>query len=340
MTNFSQSPALSINDAKLSVIDFARINPQERPGKSFERSVRFAQHAEQLGIHRIWYAEHHNMQTIASSAPAILIAHVAAHTERIRLGSGGVMLPNHSPYTVAEQFGTLAELHPDRIDLGLGRAPGTDQNTVGRALRRSPQAAESFPQDVVELQRYLAGDSMIPGVQAIPGAGTHVPIYILGSSLFGAQLAAKLGLPYAFASHFAPTHLQEAIATYRQQFQPSEVLQKPYVIAAINVIVADTTEQAATEQQAVRRNWVRQMLQRQYPISDAQIEDFIASGGADQILDMLRYTAVGDPAAVVAQLQDFQELTGADELMLSFQASQWENTLHSMQLLADKITEN
>ncbi|MCB0994760.1 MAG: MsnO8 family LLM class oxidoreductase, partial [Acidimicrobiales bacterium] len=190
----------------VSILDLAIVGRGESVADALAHSVAVAQRAETLGYHRIWYAEHHNMAAIASSATSVLIAHVAAHTTSIRLGSGGVMLPNHSPLVIAEQFGTLASLHPGRIDLGLGRAPGTDQNTM-RAMRVDPMAAERFPQDVLELQGYLRGESLVPGVEASPGAGTDVPLYILGSSLFGAQLAAKLGLPYGFASHFAPGHL-------------------------------------------------------------------------------------------------------------------------------------
>jgi luciferase family oxidoreductase group 1 len=190
----------------LSILDLAIIGRGETAADALRCSVTLAQRAEQHGYRRIWYAEHHNMASIASSATSVLIAHVAAHTTTIRLGAGGVMLPNHAPLTIAEQFGTLATLHPGRIDLGLGRAPGSDQNTM-RALRRDDRASERFPDDVVELQAFLRGTSRIPGVDAVPGAGTNVPLFILGSSLFGAQLAADLGLPYAFASHFAPAAL-------------------------------------------------------------------------------------------------------------------------------------
>ena len=187
----------------LSILDLAMVGKDETPADAFANSVAVAQRAEQRGYRRVWYAEHHNMSSIASSATSVLIAHVAAHTSTIRLGSGGVMLPNHSPLVIAEQFGTLAALHPDRIDLGLGRAPGTDQVTM-RAMRVDPMASDRFPQDVLELQAYLRGESTVAGVEAVPGAGTNVPLYILGSSLFGARLAARLGLPYGFASHFAP----------------------------------------------------------------------------------------------------------------------------------------
>ena len=209
----------------LSILDLAPIAPGQTARESFEASVAIAQAAEKNGYRRVWYAEHHNMPTIASSATSVLIGYVAAHTSTIRLGAGGIMLPNHAPLTIAEQFGTLATLYPDRIDLGLGRAPGSDQNTM-RAMRRDPRSSDQFPQDVLELQGYLRGESVIPGVQAVPGAGTDVPLYILGSSLFGAQLAAALGLPYAFASHFAPDALHEAVSIYRSDFQPSRAARR------------------------------------------------------------------------------------------------------------------
>jgi len=196
---------------RLSILDVAPIGRGETASDSFAASVALAQQAEELGYERVWYAEHHNMPSIASSATSVLIAHIGAHTRSIRLGAGGVMLPNHAPLTIAEQFGTLAAMYPGRIDLGLGRAPGSDQNTM-YALRRTPGSAEAFPQDVLELRGYLEGHSVVPGVDAVPGNSSRVPLYILGSSLFGATLAAALGLPYAFASHFAPAALDSAIA--------------------------------------------------------------------------------------------------------------------------------
>src|SRR5690606_30055854 len=204
----------------VSVLGLALVGRDATVRAALDGCVALAQRAEALGYQRVWYAEHHNMKTIAPSATSVLIAHVAAHTERIRLGAGGIMLPNHAPLPIAEQFGTLAELHPGRIDLGLGRAPGSDQVTM-RAMRRDPASSDRFPQDVQELQGYLSGNSLVPGVQATPGRGTDVPIYILGSSLFGARLAALLGLPYAFASHFSPQALRQAVGTYRHEFQPS-----------------------------------------------------------------------------------------------------------------------
>jgi luciferase family oxidoreductase group 1 len=248
-----------VTSVPLSILDLALVGTDETIGESLAGSVRLAQRAEELGYHRIWYAEHHNMAAIASSATAVLIAHIAAHTDRIRLGSGGIMLPNHSPLMIAEQFGTLATLHPGRIDLGLGRAPGTDQNTM-RALRRDFTAADTFPQDVLELQGYLTDNTRVPQVNAFPGRGTNVPIYILGSSLFGGQLAATLGLPFAFASHFAPGSLRDAVTNYRKQFQPSEQLSEPYVIAAVNVIAADTDDEAQAQLQITRRARVRHLF--------------------------------------------------------------------------------
>src|SRR4051794_29583168 len=224
----------------LAILDLAIVGERQTVRESLDATVVLARHAEALGFTRIWYAEHHNMASIASSATSVLIAHVAAHTDHIRLGAGGIMLPNHSPLVIAEQFGTLAELHPDRIDLGLGRAPGSDQVTQ-RALRRDATAADHFPHDVVELQAYLAGESRVPGIEAVPGKGTRVPLYILGSSLFGASLAAALGLPFAFASHFAPGALEQAVALYRQEFRPSPQLDAPYIIAGVNVVAAESS---------------------------------------------------------------------------------------------------
>src|SRR3981081_1794509 len=237
----------------LSILDLAPIRPGQSPTASFSASVALAQHAEEWGYRRVWYAEHHNIPTIASSATSVLIAHVAALTRTIRVGAGGIMLPNHAPLTIAEQFGTLESLHPGRIDLGLGRAPGSDQNTM-RGLRRGAASAEHFPEDVCELQGYLTGETRIPGVDATPGKGTNVPLYILGSSIFGATLAASLGLPYAFASHFAPDLLQQAVAAYRRDFRPSAQLDRPYVIAGVNVVAADTNAEAQEQFLAAKRS--------------------------------------------------------------------------------------
>lgn len=319
----------------LSLLDFCTVRENETPGQSMERSVELAQTAERLGYDRVWYSEHHNMPSIASSSPAVLISHIAAKTEKIRLGAGGVMLPNHSPYVIAEQFGTLAELYPDRIDLGLGRAPGTDQNTLGRALRRDPRAAESFPNDVLELQGYLAGKPVVPGVTAVPGAGTNVPLYILGSSMFGATLAAKLGLPYSFASHFAPTHLEEATSYYRDNFQPSEYCSEPYVIAAVNVTAAESAADAARQTELVRRTRVKAFLGRQgRTLTEDQVDAIMTSPQGQQIVGMLRYTAEGTGEQVAEYLDGFTQHAQADELMLSFQAPTHEEVLRSMEIVA------
>jgi luciferase family oxidoreductase group 1 len=317
----------------LSVIDFATVRKGASVGESFADSVRLAQHAERLGYLRVWYSEHHNMPTIASSAPAVLIAHVAAHTSTVRLGAGGVMLPNHSPLVIAEQFGTLAELHPGRIDLGLGRAPGTDLRTV-RAMRRDPSAAEQFPQDVRELQGYLSGRSIVPGVSAVPGAGTDVPLTILGSSLFGAQLAAAYGLPYAFASHFAPDALVDAVAAYRAGFRPSEQLAEPYVVAAVNVIAADTAEDAAEQLVTARRERVRAMVGRGRELSEAELDMVMDSPAGQQILHMLHWSAAGTGDEVRSALEDFAATADADELMIAPASPTQEQVLRSLELLA------
>ena len=318
----------------LSILDLAHIGPGETAADSFAASVTMAQQAERWGYHRIWYAEHHNMPTIASSATSVLIAHVAANTSRIRLGAGGVMLPNHAPLLIAEQFGTLAALHPDRIDLGLGRAPGSDQNTM-RALRRDPSSADRFPQDVQELQGYLTDQTRIPGVNATPGRGSDVPLYILGSSLFGAQLAAALGLPYAFASHFAPAALLDAVATYRKGFAPSAQLDHPYVIAGVSVIVADTEQQAEALLRDALRKRVTQMLGKGRTFTEEEADAVLESPAGQQVAQMLHYAAIGTPPQVRAYLDEFTEHAQADELIVVSAAPDRSAWLRSLELLAD-----
>jgi luciferase family oxidoreductase group 1 len=320
----------------LSILDLAPIARGQTPADSFLASVALAQRAEELGYRRVWYAEHHNMPTIASSATSVLIAHVAAHTSTIRLGAGGIMLPNHAPLTIAEQFGTLETLHPGRIDLGLGRAPGSDQNTM-YALRRNPNSADTFPQDVLELQAYLAGDTRVPGVNATPGMNTRVPLYILGSSMFGATLAAALGLPYAFASHFAPGALREAVAAYRDQFQPSEQLEQPYVIAGVNVIAADTDDEADEQLRVVLRSRVRMMLGRGRPFTDEEADAVLQSPAGQQVAQMLTYSAVGTPATVGEYVEGFVKHADADELIVAHQSPTIDARLRSVTLLADAM---
>ena len=293
-----------------------------------------AQRAEQRGYRRVWYAEHHNMASIASSATSVLIAHVANHTSTIRLGSGGVMLPNHSPLVIAEQFGTLATLHPGRIDLGLGRAPGTDQPAM-RAMRVDPMASDRFPQDVMELQAFLAGDSLVPGVEAVPCAGSDVPLYILGSSLFGAQLAAKLGLPYGFASHFAPGALLQAVELYRERFEPSDSCPEPYVIAGVNVIAAETTEDAEAQRLDVTRRRVARFLRVPRALTDEEADELLASPQGQGIAQMTHYTAAGDPGLVRRYLENFATEANVDEVITVHPSRLLDQRLRSIDLLAD-----
>ncbi|HLU43252.1 MAG TPA: LLM class flavin-dependent oxidoreductase [Microthrixaceae bacterium] len=318
----------------LSILDLAVVNRRSTVAEALHATVDLARRAEARGYARVWYAEHHNISTIASSATSVLIAHVAAHTSTIRLGAGGVMLPNHAPLTIAEQFGTLAELHPGRIDLGLGRAPGTDQVTM-QALRRGALSAETFPEDVLELQGYLTGRSRVPGVKATPGHGTNVPLYILGSSLYGAQLAAALGLPYGFASHFAPQALRDAVAIYRRQFRPSEQLAEPYVIAGVNVIASDTQDDADAQFLRVRRARVGLILGRDQELSDEDADAILASPQGRQVEQMVKYTAVGTPDVVRKYLEEFKDHADADELMVVHSSPGPEQRLRSLDLLAD-----
>ena len=324
---------------RLSILDLAPIAPGETAAQSFENSVALARTAEQCGYERVWYAEHHNMASIASSATSVLIGHVAGQTSTIRLGAGGIMLPNHAPLTIAEQFGTLATLYPGRIDLGLGRAPGSDQATM-RAMRRNPTSADSFPQDVLELQGYLRGESRVPGVQATPGAGTDVPLYILGSSLFGAQLAAAYGLPYAFASHFAPDLLHQAAATYRRDFRPSAQLAAPYLIAGVNVVAAGSSDGAQQQFDTTRRSFVRRLVLRSSgaeDYTDAQIDHFLTTPNGRQLASMMTYAAVGTPDEVRSYLASFAAEVEADELILAHQSPQIADRLESVTLTAAAV---
>jgi luciferase family oxidoreductase group 1 len=331
----------SMMQVPVSILDLAPMRRGETASDSFAASVVLAEEAETLGYQRVWYAEHHNIAGIASSATSVLIAHVGAHTKTIRLGAGGVMLPNHAPLTIAEQFGSLEAMYPGRIDLGLGRAPGSDQNTM-YALRRDPRAADTFPQDVLELQGYLSGESRVQGVDAIPGRGSHVPLYILGSSLFGAKLAAVLGLPYAFASHFAPSALLQALAVYRDEFRPSEQLEKPYAMVGVNVIAADTADVAHEQLRDIRRIRAislhgRRLGVREQDITDEQADQLLAAGVAAQVDEMMTYSAIGTPAVVSDYLNDLLRLTSADELITVHQVPTTEGRLRSVTLLAEAV---
>lgn len=302
-----------------SVLDLSPIVTGATAADAFRSTLALARHAEQLGFKRFWLAEHHNNPGIASAATAVVIGHVAGGTQTIRVGSGGVMLPNHSPLVIAEQFGTLASLYPGRIDLGLGRAPGTDQLTA-RALRRDNQNnADTFPQDVEELQAYF--EPLEPGqkIRAVPGAGLKVPLWLLGSSLFGAQLAAMLGLPFAFASHFAPDMLMQALDLYRSGFRPSAQLAKPYAMVVANVVAAETDEAARyqlTSVQQAMTNLLRGTPGPMPPPID-NIESYWSPAEKAGAQRMLRYAVAGSAATVENQLQRFIEDTRADELMVT-----------------------
>ncbi len=302
----------------LSILDLAPVPQGKTPADALRNTLDLAQHAERWGYQRFWLAEHHNMIGIASAATAVVIGYVAAGTSTIRVGAGGIMLPNHSPLVIAEQFGTLEALYRGRIDLGLGRAPGTDQRTL-LALRRDPSAADTFPQDVLELQGLLG--PLQPGqvVQAVPGAGLNVPIWILGSSLFGAQLAGMLGLPYAFASHFAPAALHEALRVYRARFQPSRQLDRPYAMVGVNVIAADSDAEARRLFTSVQQQFANRFrgARGQLPPPIDDIETYWSPAEREQASAMLACSFVGSGETVARGLKSFVEQTGADEVMVA-----------------------
>jgi len=301
-----------------SVLDLSPVIQGGDVRQSLDASLALAHSAERLGFTRFWLAEHHNMPGIASAATPLVIGHVAAGTTTIRIGSGGVMLPNHAPLVIAEQFGTLEALHPGRIDLGLGRAPGTDGETA-RALRRYFDAADQFPRDVLELQAFLAPATPGQRVRAVPGAGSRVPIWLLGSSLFSAELAAQLGLPYAFASHFAPEMLLQALRIYRDNFRPSEQLDRPHAMAVINVFAADTDEEARIVSTSMQQAFAAVVRGRpdllQPPVTD--IDAVLSAQEQAAVRGRLQYSAIGGPETVRRQIADFIALTGVDELMVT-----------------------
>lgn len=319
----------------LSVLDLVPVRLGDTPADALRNALDLARHAERLGYTRYWVAEHHNMTGIASSATSVVIGHLAGGTSTIRVGSGGVMLPNHAPLVIAEQFGTLASLYPGRIDLGLGRAPGTDGATM-RALRVDPRAAEHFPDDVQALRMLF--DEVQPGqsLRAVPGAGLKVPLWILGSSLYGAQVAAYFGLPYGFASHFAPDELDAALRVYRDRFQPSEQCATPHAMPCINVIVADTDAQAQRLFTSVQQRFVDMVRNRRGllspPIDD--IETYWTPHEKAHAMRMLACSFVGSPATVHRALQGFVERTACDELMVSAAVFDHDARVRSYELLA------
>jgi len=310
------------NMVPLSVLDLSPILEGSDAGQSLQNSLDLARHAERLDYRRFWLAEHHNMPGVASAATAVVIGHVAAGTSTIRVGAGGIMLPNHAPLVIAEQFGTLASLFPGRIDLGLGRAPGTDQITA-RALRRTLAGdVDRFPQDVVELMAYFKPAQPGQMVRAVPGAGLDVPVWILGSSLFGAQLAAVLGLPYAFASHFAPAQMEEAIELYRHRFEPSEYLAAPYVMLGLNVVAAETEAEARRLFTSLQQAFLNLRTGRPSPLPPPvdDIEARFAAAGMDTAMQgALKTAVVGDPQAVRAGLEAFVAKHRPDEIMVTAQ---------------------
>ena len=319
----------------LSILDLATVEADGSIADAFRHSVDIARLAERSGYTRVLYAEHHNMPSIASSATSVLIAHIAAHTSTIGLGAGGVMLPNHSPLVIAEQFGMLAELHPGRIGLGLGRAPGTDGATF-RALRRTYEAAESFPNDVLELQRYLSEDQPRTAVNAYPGRGTRVPLTILGSSLFGASLAAQLGLPYSFASHFAPQSLTAAVQHYRANYVPSEAHPEPYVSAGVNVVAAETDEAAEALFARTEVDRIRRFLSRgrERELTTDEASQLFDTPAATEIRGMLKYTAIGGRERVRSELEAFATFADADELVTVHAAPTRAEQLASVRIAA------
>ena len=321
----------------LSILELVRVTQETDARGALNNARDLAAHAEKWGYRRIWVAEHHNMPGIASAATSVVLAHLAEGTTTIRVGAGGIMLPNHAPYVIAEQFGTLARLFPGRIDLGLGRAPGTDQLTL-RALRRPPEAAENFPQDVLELQAFLAPAGPGQRIQAVPAAGTEVPLWILGSSHFGAMLAAELGLPYAFASHFAPDHLDcRRCEIYRERFKPSEQLDRPYAMVGVNIIAAESDDEArrlATTQQMSFTNIFRGARGlSQPPIDD--IESYWTPMEKAQAMRMLARSIVGSPDTVRKGIAALVEETGADELIVVSDVYDHSERLRSFELIAE-----
>ena len=322
----------------LSILDLAFVPEGAVPAEGLRRALELAQHAERWGYTRFWLAEHHNMVGVASAATSVVIGYIAAGTRSIRVGAGGIMLPNHSPLVIAEQFGTLESLYPGRIDLGLGRAPGTDQRTL-RAMRRDPMSAESFPQDVLELQALLGPRQPGQVVEAVPGTGLEVPLWILGSSLYGAQLAAALGLPYAFASHFAPSDLMQALAAYRAGFKPSAQLAAPYAMVGANVVVAETDAEArrlfTSVQQAITNLLRGARGQLQPPVDD--IERYWTPAEKAQASRMLACAFVGSPATVRAGLAEFAQATAADEIIVAAGIFDQAARLRSYELLAEAM---
>lgn len=320
-----------------SILDLAPIVAGSNASETFRNTLDLAQHAERLGYHRFWLAEHHNMPGIASAATSVVIGYVAGGTSRIRVGSGGIMLPNHAPLVIAEQFGTLESLYPGRIDLGLGRAPGTDQRTAFALRRDLASSADRFPQDVVELQAYFRAPEPSQAIRAVPGAGLEVPIWLLGSSLFSAQLAAHLGLPFAFASHFAPDMMMDALRIYRANFQPSEQLDKPYAMVCLNVFAADSDAEARRLFTSVQQSFVnlRRGAPGMLPPPRDSMDDYWTAAERIGTEHALACSVVGAPETVREGVRAFIKKTGADELMATAMIYDHAARVRSFEILAE-----
>ncbi|MEO5683876.1 MAG: LLM class flavin-dependent oxidoreductase [Chitinophagaceae bacterium] len=324
-----------LQNTQLSVLDLVPVLFGKTAADAFKNGLDLAQHAEKFGYNRFWMSEHHNMQGVASSATSILIGYIAGGTSTIRVGAGGIMLPNHAPLVVAEQFGTLESLYANRIDLGLGRAPGTDQLTSA-ALRRDMKGGQDFPQNVMELRNYFSATNAASRVRAVPGEGLDIPVWLLGSSTYSAQLAGMLGLPFAFASHFAPALLHTALKVYHDNFQPSASLQQPYVMAGVNVIAADTDEAAenlASSLYAFFLNVIRGTSNRLQPPVD--IDTVWNEGEKQAVQQMLGYSFIGSAATIAPQLQNFIDSTQVDEIMVVSNIFDHAARVHSYKMLAD-----
>lgn len=327
----------SMDQLKYSILDLAVISEGEGPKEAIQRSRETAIKAEEMGYHRFWMAEHHNMENIASSATSVLLGHMAEATKRIHIGSGGIMLPNHSPLMIAEQMGTLATMYPGRIDLGLGRAPGTDQTTANAIRPDRMQAVHAFPKNVKQLQLYLSEKNKSNKVRAIPGEGTNIPIYILGSSTDSAHLAAALGLPYVFASHFAPQQLMPALQIYHQNFEPSEQLDEPYTIVCANIIAADSDEKAEYLSTSLKQMFMGivtgERKPMQPPVEDmGEVWSMYEQSAVSQ---MLRYSFVGGKDKIRSHVQDFMGQTHADEIMVASYIYDQKERIQSYRIFAD-----
>jgi len=327
----------TLSSIKYSVLDLVPLVEGISTKEAIDRSVDLAQHAERYGYQRFWISEHHNMESLASSSPVILINQVAQNTKSIRVGSGGVMLPNHAPLVVAEQFGTLASIHPNRIDLGLGRAPGTDQRTAMALRRYQQETVQDFPNNIDELQMYLSEENSTAPVRATPGEGLDIPLYLLGSSTFSAQLAGKKGLPYAFASHFAPTHLHDALRLYHQHFKPSAQLEKPYSMACLNIIAADTDEEAEYLATSAKKFMLGVIRNTRKPIPPPvkSMEGEWSTMERMQIEKMMFYSFIGSKETIAQGLQTFVEETRVNEIIVIANIYDQAARLKSYQLVSE-----